>query len=53
VAEENDWELTADRAGYFKYHKTYKAYVEVVSYRKVLDDALKRNKIFFDKLGVE
>ena len=31
------------------YNKNYKAYVELISYDKLLDDANKRNKILFDK----
>jgi hypothetical protein len=41
-----------DRYGFFMFNPNYNAYIEVADYRKVLDDAVKRNKIFFDKLGL-
>lgn len=47
-----DYTLTNDGLGYFGYNKNYKAYVELISYDKLLDDANKRNKILFDKLSL-
>ena len=41
-----------DGQGFFYYITNLRAYIEVSSYRKVLDDATKRNKAFFDKLGI-
>lgn len=41
---------TADNIGYNGYHAARKAYIEVISYNKLLADARKRNQIFFDKL---
>jgi hypothetical protein len=41
-----------DGQGYFHYNQNHHAYIEVLSYRKVLGDAKKRNKVFFDKLGL-
>lgn len=41
-----------DRRGFFTYNGNYRAYVEVSSYHKVLDDAMKRNRAFFDRLGI-
>lgn len=45
--------LSPDGEGYFGYIKAYNAYVEIMSYRKLVDDAKMRNKIFFKKLGLE
>ena len=42
--------LTPDGEGYFGYDLERKAYIEVVSYNKLIDDATKRNQILFDKL---
>ena len=45
-----DFSPTNDGLGYFGYHKNQKAYIEVISYEKLIQDANKRNKILFDKL---
>lgn len=42
-----------DRKGWFAYLPGPKMYVEVLSWDKVLNDAVLRNKIFFHKLGME
>ena len=42
--------LTPDKQGYFGYNSAYGAYVEIISYDKLLSDAKKRNEILFDKL---
>jgi hypothetical protein len=42
--------LTPDGLGYFGYNPNHKAYVEVISYDKLVGDARKRNQILFDKL---
>lgn len=49
-----DFELTRrpDGQGFFGWKKNYNAYVEVVSYSKMVMDAKKRNVAFFDKLGL-
>ncbi len=44
--------LTPDNQGYYGFHKTYQAYYEVVDYNKLLSDAQKLNRIFFDKLNL-
>jgi hypothetical protein len=41
-----------DGQSYFSFNSKLKAYIEVSSYAKVLVDAQKRNKAFFDKLGI-
>lgn len=43
---------TSDGLGYFFYNKTYSAYVEVISFDRLLNAAKERNKAFFDKLGL-
>ena len=42
--------LTQDKEGYFGYVPSYGAYVEVISYDKLLKDARQRNQVLFDKL---
>ncbi len=39
-----------DKEGCFRYHINHKAYIEVISYNKLLRDSMQRNKILFDKL---
>ncbi len=43
---------TPDSQGYFGYHREHGAYIEVVSFDKLIDDAKRRNKILFDKMGL-
>lgn len=45
--------VSPDDEGYFGYVSKYNAYVEIMSFRKVIEDATMRNKIFFHKLGLE
>jgi hypothetical protein len=43
---------TADGLGYFNYKSNYKAYVEVISFDRLVMAAKQRNRAFFDKLGL-
>ena len=43
---------TSDGMGYFFFHKTFKAYVEVSSFDRLLNAARQRNRAFFDQLGL-
>lgn len=43
---------TNDKLGYFFYHKQFGAYVEVVSFDRLVNSAQQRNRAFFDKLGL-
>lgn len=47
-----NYRKTPDGLGFYAYHDVLRAYVEVVSYEKMLNDAKKRNRAFFDKLGI-
>jgi hypothetical protein len=49
-----DFELTKtpDGQGFFGYKRQYNAYVEVISYTKMVVGAKKRNAAFFDKLAL-
>ncbi len=42
--------MMQDGEGYFGYNSTYGAYIEVLSYEKVLKNAKQRNRVLFDKL---
>jgi len=41
-----------DKMGYFGYHPNYKAYIEVISFNKLVQQAKERNRMFFQKLGI-
>jgi hypothetical protein len=44
--------ITPDKQGFYGYHPNHKVYYEVMDYTKMLSDATKRNRIFFDKLNL-
>lgn len=52
LAKRRDLNKTLDEQGFFGYMKHFNAYLEIVSYDKVVADAKKRNAILFDKLGL-
>lgn len=41
-----------DKLGYFGFHRTHKIYFEIISYKKMIQDAKARNKILFSKLNL-
>jgi hypothetical protein len=43
---------THDYSGYFGYNPNYRAYLEVISFDRLVNAAKERNKAFFDKLGL-
>jgi len=43
---------TSDGLGCFFYHKAFRAYVEVMSFDRLVNAAKERNRAFFDKLGL-
>lgn len=49
-AESRGLTETQDKQGYFGFNPIYGAYIEVISYDKLIKDALQRNKVLFDKL---
>lgn len=44
--------ITYDHMGYFGYNPNYKAYIEVISYDKLVNAAKERNRAFFEMLGL-
>ena len=44
--------VSPDDEGYFGYISGYNAYVEIMSFKKLVGDAKMRNEIFFKKLGI-
>jgi hypothetical protein len=43
---------TSDGLGYFVYKDSFKAYVEVISFNRLVNAAKERNRAFFEKLGL-
>jgi hypothetical protein len=43
---------THDHSGYFGYNPNFRAYLEVISFDRLVNAAKERNKAFFDKLGL-
>lgn len=48
----HDLTITSDGLGFFGYNKRYKAYIEVISFDRLVNGAKQRNRAFFDKLGL-
>jgi hypothetical protein len=47
-----DLTISKDHMGYFGFHNKRKAYIEVISFDKLVNSAKERNRAFFDKLGL-
>lgn len=43
---------TPDNLGYYGFNEALNAYYEIISYRKLLDDAKKRNRVLFERLNL-
>ncbi|MGV6945998.1 hypothetical protein [Sphingobacterium kyonggiense] len=53
ILKSREYIPTPDKLGYFTVKSQYyKAYIEVLPFEKILKDAQKRNRILFDKLGI-
>jgi len=50
IAQNKGMLPTPDKLGYYGYNPSLSAYVEIISYAKLLRDAKRRNRILFDKL---
>lgn len=48
----NSFKHTPDKMGYYLYNDTYNAYVEILSFSKIIKDSKRRNRVLFDKLGI-
>jgi hypothetical protein len=51
-AQDASLTITPDRKAYIGFNAPNGVYVEMISYDKVVNDARKRNAIFFEKLGL-
>jgi len=50
---EKDFKPMPDGLGWFYWHSKLNLYIEVISWTKMLRDAEMRNRIFFNKLGID
>ncbi|MDP4028426.1 MAG: ATP-binding protein [Gallionella sp.] len=48
----HDLTRTSDGLGFFTFKQNFKAYVEVISFDRLINMAKERNRMFFDKLGL-
>ena len=54
ILKRREFNPTPDGQGYFLFkNRYYNAYFEVIPFDKLLTDAQRRNRILFDKLGIE
>ena len=44
--------LQQNQLGWFGYNNNYNAYIEVISFDRLVNAAKERNRAFFDKLGL-
>lgn len=52
VLENFNFSSTPDGLGMYTFNDNLNAYIEVMSFDKIVNDAKMRNEIFFDKLGI-
>lgn len=52
VVERSDFKETPNKMGMYKYYDKKHAYIEILSYNNIINDAEKRSRILFDKLGL-
>lgn len=53
ICKDKSFTATPDNEGYFMYHQNHKAYIEIISYNKLLTNAQQRNQMLFDKLFIK
>lgn len=51
-ARNSNLTVSPDGDGYFGYNREVGIYIEIMSYKKLLGDATRRNERFFDELGI-
>lgn len=51
--DDKEFKQVGDLNWYIRFHSTYNAFIEVKSFDFVLENAFYRNKVLFDKLGIQ
>ena len=52
LAEEYGFRYTPDGVGMFYLHPNFNAYIELIPFEKMVEDAEKRNRILFETLNL-
>lgn len=52
-ARKHQLTLSPDEEGYYGFHSGYNIYIEILSYKRLMNNAELRNKIFFKKLNID
>lgn len=52
IADRYDFHETPDKMGMYRYNDKAHAYMEIISFDKLILDSEKRNRILFEKLGI-
>jgi len=52
IIKHQGFKPTPDQIGYYRYNELYNAYIEILPFNKIINDSSKRNRIFFEKLGI-
>lgn len=50
IIQRDDYKQLPDKLGYYKYHNGYNAYIEIIPFDKLVNDARVRNRIFIETL---
>lgn len=51
-AQDAGFLISPDHGGYFGFNRNYNAYIELISFDKLIADAKKRNNVLFEKLQI-
>ena len=52
IAKRRGFHETPDKMGMYWYNDNTHAYMEIISFDKLIEDSEKRNRILFEKLGI-
>lgn len=52
LENEDDFTIFPEKNGYYRFFKNLNAYIEVISYDRLISNAKQRNNILFDKLNI-
>lgn len=53
LKRENMYTALIGQGGYFGYNSEYKAFIEIIDFRSMIEDAKERNRFFFKELGID
>jgi hypothetical protein len=53
ILKDTDATQTPDGRAYYGYNRNHQIYYEVIDYGKIVSDAKKRNRIFFERLNIQ